>query len=347
MNSDTRYTKDSHPKLPRSNPRQLRGIAVNLEKSKPLSYNRRMATTYQDYGDVLSTPIRAISFNDFFLPETFRLTSIRESRRLNSSVIQRRHGVLQQTTYNGPKDIQIQGQVFTNQFDVNGTPLSCDEIIDTINSRFKTPNDQRLYIQNNRFYYARLTSTQTTYIANTNRNVAELQLSFIASDPHQYSNELLGIGNIHNITGNAFQAHDLPNNGATETPLKITLTLIQAMDSIEIHILDPSTDDLLKAMILDSQPIIGDDGVSVPRQYQDGDTFELNSRTLELNYTTGHTLARITTLAYHHIRDQQPIQNLPINLNPGINRIGVQAQGASNNSNNSIDVTYEYRHRWA
>ena len=315
-----------------------------------------MATIYQDYGDVLNTPIRAIIFNDFFLPETFRLVSIRESRRLNSNVIQRRHGVLQQTTYNGPKDIQIQGQVFTNQFEVNDEPLSCDQIISTINSRFKTPNDQQLHIQNDRFYYARLTSSQTTYVANTNRNIAELQLSFIASDPHEYSNELIESPE-YETQENTFEAQTIPNEGATETPLKITLTLVQAMNSIEIHILDPSitspgVDPLntnritgsLKAMILDSPPII-EDGVSQTTQYQGGDTFELNSRTLDLNYTTGPTEARVTTLAYHHIRDQQPLQNLPINLNPGTNKIGIRARGAGS-SGNSIKIIYEHRDRW-
>lgn len=315
-----------------------------------------MAIQYRDYGNVLRTPIRAICFNNFFLPETFKLESIGEPRRLSSSIIQRRHGILQQTTYSGPIAIEIKGQVYTNQFEVSpGTPLDCDEIIDVIKDALKTNEDKRLHIRDGRFYYARLSNIRTSYIANTNQNVAELQLSFIASDPHQYAITPTDIGDLI-AQGNDRITHEEPiiNNSTTDTPIKITLTISRTtVPTIEIHMFPNTetkpadTDNPTTKLILESP---GVQSLNQNGYYQQDDKIIIDSKKLELTYqpvTEDATNDRIRGPAFHHIKGENNTQNLPINLQNGSTFIGIKATDAVSQSGNSITASFEFRERWA
>ena len=289
-----------------------------------------MAYTNQN---VLSTPIKAISFNNFFLPETFRLTNIRVARRLTSSVIQRREGILQQTSYNAPKELQIQGQVFAGQSIDSTSYTTSDEIIDIILQRFQTSDDRRLHIRDGRYYNARLNNSRIIYTPNTNRNVAELQLSFIASDPYQYNDTTTTINKTSGLT------ETLTNNGGTDTPLTITITMTKSVQYIEIDFFpgqDSATGTPDSRMILDSPGHPGD----TSEYYSSGEQILIDSPNLELNYTSGST----TTPALDHIRNltNDPIQNLPINIETGNTTIRIR----DNSGAIPGTIIYQFTDRW-
>lgn len=305
---------------------------------------------HEQKSNVLLTPIRAISFNNFYLPETFHVTSRRNARRLNSSVIQRRAGVYQQTTYKAPIELQIQGRVYTGQVSVGGTALTCDEIIDAILSRFETESDERLHLRSDRFYNARLKDNRTTYLVNTNNNTADLHLSFTISDPFQYATNLSSIANLTS-QGNERNTITITNNGSLDTPLNITLTIHRQLPTVEVQLFNTadtitSTTNPTTKMTLDSP---GEQANNRNGYYQINDTITLDSNELELTYTPvtpSEENDRIAGPIFHHIKNESPIQNLPINITPGTIQIGIQAYGAATNTGNSITAAFKLRERW-
>ena len=293
-----------------------------------------------DYGSVLQTPVAPIAFNNFFLPPTFRVVSKRAGRRLTSTPIEGRAGVLQQTTFDGPQEIQIEGIIYPGLMKRNSIPLSERESIDEILRYITTQDDRPLYIDEGRYYNARLRNNDITYEVDTNRKILTMTLAFVISDPYQYEHEIqetpVQVTPVARNIGNAPQIIEtLRNRGNTETPVYIALGITnqiantsESNNTIQIKVYSGIGTIIAGNLYLKPRP---------DEPYTVNSDIIIDSQNIEIVYRTGTE----SKLIFHHIQNEAPIQNVPIQLPIGNTNIGFRTEGSG-----TFTATIQHRNRW-
>ena len=296
-----------------------------------------------DYGKVLETPIAPIQFNNFYLPPTFRLASINAPRRITQVAIQRSDIIVQQSTYENAKQIEIDGRVFTNQLNIEETLLTCQQALSEIRANMKTRDDRKLYLEEYKHYNARFSDMSEEYVEGTNRHVADVTIAFIASDPYLYDeDEVIETTTIDN-TGETF---NLINEGNVETPLNIEADITTDTESIQIKFFDnPDSDTHDAVMILDSDALrAGENDNANDLTYTSTDDILINSVELTIIRNTEPILPHLRTPLTETVEN---IRNLPIMLQPGTNKIEISTINENTSASGEFDVTLKYTSRWA
>ena len=296
-----------------------------------------------DLTNVQSTQIKPIRFDDFFLPLTFRVERNRLPRRLQSDPIQRKPGVLQQDTYENARRIQISGQVYNGQV----MDMSCDDLIDSINGAINTIDDGRLCLRDDRFYNARVSTVDREYVEGTNRGVAKLSYEFVVSDPYEYSLELYEEETL-NVSATNNDPVTLTNNGNTETPLAVIVTVDTSNDvrSVGIRFYEDKDDltQITAVMIIDS---LGQRVTDSSYYFKHRDKLTFDSAEYQLVYTDDSENTNISILDYARTSAEytaHPVKVLPINLQTGDNKLGVYLPVSGDTG--TVDVLYCWRDRW-
>ena len=294
-----------------------------------------------------STPIAPIRFDDFYLPQTFRVVSIGAPRDIQEVDIQRREGRLQQATYEASHEIQITGRVHNEQIIKGDTLLTCQQALREIRAYINTRDDRKLYLEDDIFHYARLARMRTAFVPYTNRQVADLQLNFSIADPHEYSDTEAVSGALsYNGNGptNEIQ-HTFNNEGSTETPLHIDFNITgNPVNNIAIKIYDGTSNTISRTMVLDSP---GYSNASTPNYYTSSNSIIIDSRERTITYNGENII--------HHIRSDwtaTAIQNLPIELPIGETKIGFHNNIGDgliigpDTRNTTITINAKIRNRW-
>ena len=306
-----------------------------------------LAINISDSDNVAETILASLRFDNFVFPATFKLTSVRTSRRITQSPIQRAHGVTQQTTYENTKEISIEGVIHEGQLTIDDKELSLEEVKDHITGHITTPNDRELSIRPDRYYKARLRSSDVRYTPNTNRTHGTLSLGFIASDPHQYADipKSIDIPRTSSTTisaSNAAHEEIITNNGNTDTPLKITVIITDETRSLYFGFYeDPNDSNHKYEFILDS-PDPGENAANnAVNYYQIDDHIVIDSAELEVALVNDDG----KKLIYHHVRTpaigNKPIKNLPILIPPGNTKLEFKPL-----TSGEIELNIEYHERW-
>ena len=297
-----------------------------------------------DLTNVQSTQIRAIRFENFYFPLTFRIESNRLPRRLQSDQIQRREGVLQQETYENARRIQVSGKVYTGQVMQSGTPLPVDDLLDRINGAVLTGQDGQLCIRANRYYNARVANNNRDYEEGTNGNVADASYEFIASDPFEYDSTL-STATLANVGTTALTV-DLENTGNRSTPLKIVTTVdtTNRARSLRINFYEnaDNQNQITSVMIIDS---LGQRTNDSDLYWRNDDEITIDSANLLLTHKRGTTVSSVIELARTStLWTTTPIKTLPILLPVGTSKISVELTESGDTGN--VDVAMSWRNRW-
>ena len=301
--------------------------ASGVEKTLTFTIVVVLRTTVPFYsGDVvvditqaLSTPVNPIRFDRIVLPETMRVVSEGQPRRLSQTEIQGSDKTLQQTTYETAKFIMVEGNIYDNH---GNSGYSCQDLIRWIRGSVTTREDRRIFIENGYYYMGRLSRSRVDYSVGTNRDTGLLSLEFVISDPFHY--EVRPVEVYTTGIDDTFTFIDIENAGILESPLKLDFTIQGDTASIQINFygIDVTIDSV---MILDS-PGVADSDSSL--YYKDGDQIIIDSDNLTLTWipvTTGIETQEI----FHHLRSARvwtanPIQHLPVLLEPGRNRLAIK-----------------------
>ena len=301
--------------------------ASGVEKTLTFTIVVVLRTTVPFYsGDVivditqaLSTPVNPIRFDRIVLPETMRVVSESQPRRLSQTGIQRSDKTLQQTTYETAKLIMVEGNIYDNH---GNSGYSCQDLIRWIRGSVTTREDRRIFIENGYYYMGRLSRSRVDYSVGTNRDTGLLSLEFVISDPFHY--EVRPVEVYTTGIDDTFTFINIENAGILESPLKLDFTIQGDTASIQIYFY--GTDATIDSVMILDSPGVADSDSSL--YYKDGDQIIIDSDNLTLTWipvTTGIETQEI----FHHLRSARvwtanPIQHLPVLLEPGRNRLAIK-----------------------
>ena len=293
-----------------------------------------------DLTQVLDTDVAPIRYDNFYLPMTFRVASISEPIRLTQHQIQGLDGVLQQEPFLNAKLIEITGRVFSGQITLDDVSQSCDSLIDMIRGVLVKKSDRRLYLDDTRYFNALLAGSKRDYVEDTNRGVADMTLQFIASDPYQYSVDLIEQTD-SGVT--ALETSILTVGGNTETPLKFEIEITSSScSSVRLNFYDDSLDpdgEPSGSMVLDSPGYSAGDSNGY---YNAGDVLVIDSLSREITYIPS---GGVGVIALHHVRSDE-IDLLPVRLIPLLLDVGDTKVGYGPTDTGELEVRLSYRSRW-
>lgn len=223
--------------------------------------------------------------------------------------------------------------------------LSADELIDEISRAINTSEDGWLFLKPDRFYYARLRSSNREYVEGSNRNVANMTYEFLASNPYEYAH-VIDQSILVDVTVTE-QDVMMNNMGNTSTPVKLVCTFagsVSGVRSIRLNFYDQPTDtEPASVMIVDS---LGQKTNDASHYWAANETITFDSE----NQTLAHTRSDGTVVSVlDFVRNSNeftayPVRTLPIEIKPGITRVGLQVTEPTDTGR--VRAVFSYRGRW-